>query len=48
MAFMRSGSSLVMGSVRSAFGTVRRLSRLTAHSTGIPSAGPSWTSVSIP
>lgn len=42
IAFMRVGSSWVIGSVRSACGTVRRLSKLTAHSTGSPSCGPSF------
>lgn len=47
-ASMRSGPRRVIDSVRSAFGTVRRLSRRTAQATGTPSSGPSSTSVSIP
>ena len=41
-------SRRVMDSTSSARGTVRRLSSVTAHSTGMPSAGPSCTSDGIP
>ena len=44
----RVGSSTVMREVSSAFGTVRRLSKLSAHSTGMPSAGPRGISVGMP
>lgn len=45
IASIRSASSRVIDSVRSALGTFRRLSRLTARAAGIPSSGPSSTSV---
>ena len=40
--------SCVIASVSSACATVRRLSRLTAHPIGMPSAGPNSTSLSVP
>ena len=42
------GPRRVMRSVSSAFGTTPMLSRLSAHSSGIPSSAPSRTSVAMP
>ncbi len=43
----RAGSNAQMRPVRLAFGTPRRLSKLATHSDGIPSPGPSETSVGM-